>query len=450
MRHKKTLFIFRRDLRLHDNTALIKALEESEKVIPCFIFDPRQIGKNSYKSENCIQFMTESLQDLEKQFKTQKGKLYFFKGRAEDVVKKLVKKEKIEAVYVNKDYTQYSKKRDEAIRKGTPNFYSYDDYLLHAPEKTLKKDGKPYTIFTPYYKNASKIPVQKPAKNNHTNFYTGKINGEINGRISIQENENIHVHGGRENCKKILENIKQFENYETTHDFPSKQTTNLSAHNKFGTFSIREIYWKIHDKLGWYSPILRQLYWRDFFTQLAYYHPHVFGQSFHKKYDKIKWSYDKKKFRAWCEGKTGIPIVDAGMRQLNKTGFMHNRVRMIVAQFLTKDLHIDWRWGEKYFAQKLEDYDPCVNNGNWQWSASTGADAQPWFRIFNPWTQQKKFDPKCAYIKQWVEQLRNVDPFVIHILNTERIKGYPAPIANHEVERKNALVTYKSASKMPD
>jgi deoxyribodipyrimidine photo-lyase len=445
MKHKKTLFIFRRDLRLDDNTALIQALRESEKVIPCFIFDPRQTGRNSYKSENCLQFIIESLQDLEKQLNAQGGRLYLFKGIAENVVRKLVEKEKIDAVYVNRDYTPFSKRRDEVIKKNAPRFYSYDDYLLNAPEKTLKKDGKPYSIFTPYYKNASKIPVKKPIKNRNSNYHTRKINFEIKNHNGIikQANENIHVHGGRKNCLQILKNIDKLKNYETTHDYPSKQTTNLSAHNKIGTCSIREVYWKIHDKLGWQSPILRQLYWRDFFTQLAHYYPRVFGRSFNKKYDKIRWNYDKKKFKAWCEGKTGIPIVDAGMRQLNKTGFMHNRIRMIAAQFLTKDLHIDWRWGEKYFAKKLVDYDPCVNNGNWQWCASTGADAQPWFRIFNPWTQQKKFDPKCAYIKQWVEELRNIDPFVIHILNTERIKGYPAPIVNHEEERKKSLSIYK-------
>lgn len=194
--------------------------------------------------------------------------------------------------------------------------------------------------------------------------------------------------------------------------------------------------------------LIQQLFWRDFFTHVAYNSPYVFGEAFQQRFNNLNWSKSKKNFEAWCEGKTGFPIVDAGMRQMNKTGFMHNRPRMIVASFLTKDLHLNWLWGEKYFAQQLEDYDPCVNNGNWQWSASTGCDAQPYFRIFNPWTQQKKFDSDCTYIKEWVPELKNIDPKIIHSWHKEsspKIKGYPRPIVDHSEEQKLAKKFYKEA-----
>ncbi|MBW2969605.1 DNA photolyase family protein [Candidatus Woesearchaeota archaeon] len=429
---KKAVFIFRRDLRLEDNTGLIAALKENDKVIPCFIFDPRQVKNNPYKSENSIQFMIESLEDLEKQLKP--AKLYTFYGKTEQVIKKIVKKEKIETIYVNRDYTPFSKKRDKAINK-ICTLKQYDDYLLNAPEEVLKDDGKPYTIFTPYYKKATKKQVKKPAKNKHNNYYTKPIK-TYNYKKLVKKNPDIYVHGGRTNCLKLLKNLPQ--NYSNTHNYPAKDTTLLSAHNKFGTCSIREVYHTIKEKQGWHSPILRQLYWRDFFTQIVHHYPHVIGHSFRKKYEKIKWSYDKKKFKAWCQGKTGFPIVDAGMRQLNKTGFMHNRVRMIVAQFLTKDLHIDWKLGEKYFATKLVDYDPSVNNGNWQWSASTGCDAQPYFRIFNPWRQQIKFDYRCEYIKKYVAELKDTPFYIIHKASKQKIQGYPSPIVEHEIESKKA------------
>jgi len=435
---KKAVFIFRRDLRVEDNTALIAALSENDYVIPCFIFDPRQIKDNKYKSDNCVQFMIESLLDLEKQLKSAKGKLYYFYGKHEDVVKKLVASEKISCVYVNKDYTPYSKKRDNAIAK-IVELKQYDDCLLQSTEKTLKKDGEAYTIFTPYYKNASKIKVAKPVKNKYTNYWTSGIKNEKK-IIAIKKNPDIYVHGGRTECKKLLSELDKMKYYEQIHDYPSKETTKLSAHNKFGTCSIREIYFAICDKIGWHSPVIRQLHWRDFFTQLAYHYPKVFGQEYRYK---PKWEYDSGKFKKWCEGKTGFPIVDAGMRQLNTTGYMHNRVRMIVAQFLTKDLHIDWRWGEKYFATKLVDYDPCVNNGNWQWNASTGADAQPYFRIFNPWTQQMKFDKNCVYIKKWVSEISGYSAYEIHNHQIEHLKGYYAPMVEHSAEAKKAVKMFR-------
>lgn len=454
---KTSLFIFRRDLRLDDNTGLFEAVKTSDLVIPCFIFDPRQItSRNQYRSMNAIQFMIESLQDLEKQLKQRKGKLYLFKGEAEKVIKKCIKLLNINAIFCNEDYTPFNAQRDEAIKKiclqNKIPFFQLNDVLLTEPGEILTGSGTPYVKFTPFFKKALKKEIDKPKKLRSDNFYTKTIkfaeSTSIYKSILKKKNPTINIQGGRSNALTILKKLKNFKNYAQQRDFPAIATTYLSAHNKFGTVSIREVYHAIREKLGKNHMLIQQLFWRDFFTHVAYNFPFVFGQAFQQKYNNLSWSKSKKKFNAWCKGKTGFPIVDAGMRQMNKTGFMHNRVRMIVASFLTKDLHISWLWGEKYFAQQLEDYDPCVNNGNWQWSASTGCDAQPYFRIFNPWTQQKKYDSDCIYIKKWVKELQKVDPKIIHTWfkrSSPIIKGYPRPMLDHTVEQKKAKKFYKEA-----
>jgi deoxyribodipyrimidine photo-lyase len=255
------------------------------------------------------------------------------------------------------------------------------------------------------------------------------------------------VKGGHEEAISLLRKIKTLENYHEIRNIPAiNGTSKLSAHNKFGTLSIREVYSAIVHYFGQEHTLIKELYWRDFFTHIQFHFPHVLGHAFQKKFEHVKWSQNEKHFLSWCEGKTGFPIVDAGMRELNATGYMHNRVRMITACFLVKDLHIDWRWGEKYFAQKLVDYDPAVNNGNWQWAASTGCDAQPYFRIFNPWLQQKKFDPQCLYIKRWIPELVTVDVKTIHSLEKNRetiITNYPSPMINHDKERKITIQLYR-------
>jgi deoxyribodipyrimidine photo-lyase len=457
--YNNSLFIFRRDLRLDDNYALLAALEQSKFVIPIFIFDPRQISKtNQYRSMNCMQFMIESLQDLKKQLKKKNAHLYLFYGVAEKIIENLINEIPIDAVFINKDYTPFSLKRDEAIEKvcisSHINFHAMHDALLINPDEIKTGNGTPYTIFTPFFKKCMKeLDINKPQQNNCKNFYTKKIDlakkTTIYSKIVKVKNKDIFCHGGRTNGLKILKNIKKFKDYAKTHDFPSKSTTGLSPHHKFGTISIRESYHVIVKNLGASHLLIRQLYWRDFFTYVAYHSPFVFGQPYYEKYKNLWWENNKEKFRFWCQGKTGFPIIDAGMRQLNKTGFMHNRVRLIVSSFLIKDLHIDWQWGEKYFAQHLIDYDPALNNGNWQWSASTGCDAQPYFRIFNPWTQQKKFDPHCEYIKKWVPELKKIEPRVIHSWFNQKkeIKNYTVPIINHNNEAKYAKEIYKSCQK---
>lgn len=456
--YQKTVFIFRRDLRLDDNTALLAACKASKSVLACFIFDPQQVGKeNTYRSMNAIQFIIASLEDLDEQLKKKGGKLHLFYGNAPDVINKIIKDENIEALFCNKDYTPFSIKRDKEIadicKKAGIIFEQYDDALLNPPETVLTKSGTPYSIFTPYWKSALQHKVEKPTACRYTNFLSGNMSSSqsrsIFKKILPETNKQIAQKGGRTHALKKLKNLAEFKHYQKTRDIPALPTTELSAHIKFGTVSIREVYYALLEHIGRsaHEGLIRQLYWHDFYYQIAYHWPHVFGKPFKEQYNNINWHYSKKDFARWCEGTTGFPIVDAGMRQLNSTGYMHNRVRMIVASFLTKDLLIDWRWGEKYFAQQLVDYDPCVNNGNWQWASSTGCDPQPYFRIFNPWLQQKKFDPECIYIKTWVDELKDVDCKVIHnwFKDDSPELDYPRPMVDHSEQKEKALKMFKNA-----
>jgi deoxyribodipyrimidine photo-lyase len=400
--------------------------------------------------------MIESLEDLDDQLKEKGRKLYFFKGEVEEVVKTCFLKLGIEALIVNRDYTPYSIERDKKLAKICKAckilFYSFDDALLQPPEDTLKKDGTPYTVFTPYFRNALKQQIPPPAQSRQTNYFHGMIDfaeeKSILLKISPKNLPKERLIGGRSEALKILKKLSSFTDYDSLRDFPAESySTTLSPYLKFTVCSPREVYAAICHHLSSDHELIRALYWRDFFTAIAFFFPYIFKGAFRHKFDHLEWSNDQKAFQKWCQGITGIPIVDAGMRELNATGFMHNRVRMITASFLIKDLHIDWRWGEKYFAQTLIDYDPSVNNGNWQWVASTGCDAQPYFRIFNPWSQQKKFDPECIYIKKWIPELRNLSPKIIHAWDEEKYHDecpkYPAPIADHGKASKETLKRYK-------
>ena len=439
-------------MRLEDNTGLIFALHSSEFVIPAFIFTPEQIETNPFRSDHCLKFMIECLKDLENQLKEKRGKLFFFKGKPEAVVRKCIRELNIEALIVNRDYTPYSQQRDKTLEKTCKTshipFYSFDDALLHPPEETLKKDGKPYTIFTPYFRNASKLKVLPPTQNRGVNYFRGSIPFAKDQSVLPKLTVKNQLTGGRSEASKILKKLVAFSKYGKLRDFPAEDySTHLSPYLKFTVYSPREVYAAICRNLSPHHELIRSLYWRDFFTSIAFFFPYVFEGAFRSKFDKLKWSSNRKAFQHWCEGSTGFPIVDAGMREMNETGFMHNRVRMIAASFLIKDLHINWRWGEKYFAQTLLDYDPAVNNGNWQWVASTGCDAQPYFRIFNPWNQQKKFDPECAYIKKWIPELRDLPPKAIHAWYAEKWHTgctYPAPMTDHEKAAKDALAAYRS------
>ena len=449
-KYDRVLFIFRRDLRLEDNTGLLFALKQAKEVIPCFIFTPEQIDRNPYRSDFCLQFMMESLEDLNDSLKKRGSRLHLFFDHPETIVAQCAKS--VDAVVVNQDYTPYSLARDEKIKrvclKEGMDFHSFEDALLHPMAETLKGDENPYTIFTPYFRNASRLEVNQPAANKHRNFACIRMKFEEKESLleRILPKRFELMRGGRRAALKVLKNLGKFK------DYPAEEaTTHLSAHLKFTTCSVREAYYAIKEQLGIGSGLIRALYWRDFFTSIAWHFPEVFQGAFHSKFNKLSWNNDKKLFKLWCEGKTGFPIVDAGMRQMNATGFMHNRVRMITASFLVKDLHVDWRWGEKYFAKTLIDYDPAVNNGNWQWVASTGCDAQPYFRVFNPWSQQEKFDPECIYIKKWVPELRDLSSESIHHWYEEEhwleCPHYPSPIADHAKESKITLGRYRKAAK---
>jgi deoxyribodipyrimidine photo-lyase len=299
------------------------------------------------------------------------------------------------------------------------------------------------------------FPIPECAKLAGTHFNSKTLSSEqehetVFGEILKTSNPKLFRKGGRKEALKILNKISKLKNYGEDRDIPAKQgTSGLSAHHKFGTVSVRETFWAAREQFELTHPFISQLYWRDFFHHIAFHFPKVFGHAFQEKFEDVEWDEDEERFAAWCEGRTGFPIVDAAMRELNTTGYMHNRCRMIVASFLVKDLLLDWRKGERYFATQLVDYDPCVNNGSWQWAASTGCDAQPYFRIFNPWRQQIRFDPDAEYIKKWVPELKDVDPKTIHRLNEQRpliLQGYPRPIVNHRTMAEEAKSRYKQAS----
>lgn len=444
---KLSLFIFRRDLRLQDNTGLIEALNNSEEVVCIFIFNPEQISKtNEYRSLNSMQFMKNSLFELDEQLSKYNSRLFMFYGKLEGVLLKLKNELNIQAIFFNQDYTPFAKKRDKKIfdfcQKENLECLSFQDALLKGPEYMVKDDGKPYTVFTPFYKKNSQKQIPTPRDNNFKNYYKNVIPFSLETfpkEFNECQNEKLKVQGGRIEAWKILKKKTTIlKEYPAVRDVPSVDgTTTLSAHIKFGCVSVRELYEFFNLQFGEGNELVRQLFWRDFHYSIAYFFDYVFGRAFIKKYDDIVWENDENKFRAWKQGQTGFPIVDAGIRELNTTGYMHNRVRMIVASFLVKDLHIDWKWGEKYFATQLVDYDPVLNNGNWQWAASTGCDAQPYFRIFNPWLQQEKFDKHCHYIKNWVPELKSLEPKVIHNLYKPKpltLEKYPKPIVVHKDE----------------
>jgi len=452
--YQKALFIFRRDLRLCDNTGLIEAARASELVTPCFIVDPRQASEHPYFSSKAFGFMILSLEDLAQQLSDAGAPLSIFEGQAEHVITRLNKRRDYDAIFLNKDYTPFSKKRDAAIaaacQRGGVDFHYCSDALLHEPHEVVTSSRAPYTMFSHFLKKARTIPVRQVEGIIPNNFspYRATQAVSLEDTALAQVHTEQMVEAGRAKVLEVLANMEQFEDYESTREHPARaRTTRLSVHNKFGTCSIREVYHAVAGHFGPEHRLVAELYWRDFYYYIASYFPHVFGHAFHRKYDALSWSDDVAAFNAWCHGRTGFPIIDAGMRQLNETGFVHNRVRMLVASFLVKDLHIDWRWGERYFAQKLVDYDPAVNNGNWQWCASTGSDAQPYFRIFNPWVQQRKYDPDCEYVKTWLPELRGVPAAHIHSLSTPTTPvphGYPRTIVDHVKESRRSKELYET------
>jgi deoxyribodipyrimidine photo-lyase len=429
------IFWFRRDLRLYDNAGLYHALKGKNPVVPVFIFDKHILDDLEDKKDRRVEFIYSALEEIQQQLIEIGTSIEMYYGFPEDVYRTLLGKYKIEDVFTNCDYEQYAIDRDEAVtnllKENRIKFYSYKDQVIFEKDEIKKDDDTLYSIFTPYSRKW-KTTVNDfylksyPAEKYFHNFYK-------QAPVKIPSLADIGFEKSYEPfpAKQIRQDI--LEHYKERRDTPGMQgTSRLSVHLRFGTISIRPLARTAQQTSETY---LNELIWRDFYQMILWQFPHVRnGESCRKEFDRIQWRNNEKEFKAWCEGKTGYPIVDAGMRELNTTGFMHNRVRMITASFLTKHLLIDWRWGEAYFAKKLLDYDYASNNGGWQWAAGTGYDAAPYFRVFNPSLQTKKFDKDLQYIKKWVPELNSFD--------------YPKPIVEHDLARKRALDVYGKAVKI--
>jgi len=432
MKKEVAIFWFRRDLRLEDNAGLYYALKSGLEVLPLFIFDKNILEKLNNKSDKRVDFIYQTITS----FKSDLGKLgtdlMVKYGSPEEVWKNLINEFNIKEVYTNHDYEKYALERDATIKllcnQSGIGFFSYKDQCIFEKNEILSGSNEPYTVFTPY---------SKKWKASLTGFFikpypTEKYFGNFLKTGPLKMPELIEMGFQSTNLKYSLPILNQevVANYHNTRDIPSiERTSRLSVHLRFGTISIRKC---VQFALKYNETWLNELIWRDFYMNITANFPQInSGQSFKSKYDLIKWRNNEAEFEAWCNGKTGFPIVDAGMRELNITGFMHNRVRMIVASFLCKDLLIDWRWGEAYFAEKLLDFDFAANNGGWQWASGSGCDAAPYFRVFNPVEQTKKFDPNLSYIKKWVPEFQDF--------------SYPKPIVNHDFARKRALEVYKQA-----
>jgi deoxyribodipyrimidine photo-lyase len=408
------LFIFRRDFRIRDNTALNELATQCNEIHTIFIFTPEQIGAaNKFKSDRCVAFMIDCLEKLDKALHEKGGKLFTYHAHNVEIIEEFIKRCKIDIVGFNLDITPYARERDKSIMKLCESMRIKTccaaDYYLNEPGTIMRSNGEPYKKFTPYYNVAITKKFREP-KTTLAKF--ANTNSCEASRISLDSAKREFVKEGAQLEGKVNE---------------------LSAYIKFGFISIREAYkTKKND-----DEFVRKLIWRDFYANILYLFPSVLNKPMIEKYEKIKWSDDRSALRKWCEGKTGFPIVDAGMRELNSTGIINNRNRMIVASFLVKVLHINWLYGQQYFAKHLIDYDPASNNGNWQWIASTGVDSQPYFRMFNPWLQHKKFDKDCAYVKKWIPELSDVparDILKWHDKHSE-YNVYIAPIVDYDIQK---------------
>ena len=472
MVYKKSIFIFHRALRLDDNLGLLKALKDSDHVIPIFIFTPEQITtENKYRSINAIAFMIEGLKNLSESLHKLKSKLYIFYGKQHEILKNILESDTdIEAIYVNQDYTPYAIERENNLKRITESlgrhFESHEDYLLHPINTINTKAGTFYSVFTPFYQNAINlhVPIPKPLK--HNNFIRSKYGLEnettfehiIEEYLGSEDHPNLYeFKATREEALKRVKHIKYHKDYHDDRNNLFLETTKLSPYIKFGLISIREVYHKILKLYGINHDLIRQLYWREFYYGLSFNRQDILEQStsFRESYDSISWNQsakDKKLLQKWKRGETGYPTVDAGMRELNYTGYMHNRSRLITSNFLVKHLFIDWREGEKYFASKLIDYDPSVNNGNWQFTSGSGADSQPFFRMMNPWTQGLTHDFHCGYIKTWIPELNDVPDADIHDWQNKHHEynvSYPMPCKEYEFDKlkKESKKVYSKAFK---
>ncbi len=466
-KYDKSIMLHTRDLRIFDNRTIQKAYNQSRQVLHIFILNNHQLKPPHETLElntNAIEFMHNSLIDLNRQLESKQSKLIIMNWEIKNELKNLHKQFRFEAIYLSKDYSPYAIQREKEIKDLSTELQFEIDLtdehiLLDDISKYLKPTDKTmYSVFTPMYKNCLQYDVPKPLK---YEFETLIGENEIPETLkqktkkSLEKlqklyipNQDLLVKWWRKEVLEILSKISKYD-YLWLRNYPSlSKTTHLSAHHKFGIISMRESYyllsWIFREFKDW---VLRELFWHDFFVLIAKHYPRVFEWAFQEKYNSINWfdNYKDEKFIKWCRGETGYPIVDAWMRELNQTWYMHNRVRMIVSSFLTKHLQIHWMLWERYFASKLTDYDSCVNNWSWQWASSTWCDAQPYFRIFNPWFQQLKFDKNCEYIKKWIPELSQLEPKTIHNLETQYPSDlkYPKQIVNHKEAREKALKLFK-------
>lgn len=432
MERSTVLFWHRRDLRIEDNAGLFKALKSGFRVQPVFIFDTEILGKLRPDDQR-LHFIHQEITQLQAAYRTAGAELCVIAGNPVEKIPELVQKYQAAAVYTNRDYEPYALQRDKTIhaklQQSGIELIGAKDHVIFEKNEVVKPDGSPYTVFTPYMRRW---------KENYTDFYgssypvekyihalqTSDARCEIPSLKLLGFTERQWVDFPRREL-----NVSTVSRYHETRDIPAVLgTSRLSLHLRFGTVSIREL---VRKASGLNEKYLNELIWRDFYQMILFHFPHTVQSAFKPEYDRISWENNEAHFQAWCEGKTGFPLVDAGMRELNATGYMHNRVRMVTASFLTKHLLIDWRWGERYFAEKLLDFDLASNVGGWQWAAGCGCDAAPYFRVFNPTAQQQKFDPDYSYIRKWVPEFDS--------------NQYRRPIVDHAFARERVLRRYKEA-----
>ncbi|MDD4927783.1 MAG: deoxyribodipyrimidine photo-lyase [Gallionella sp.] len=468
--YSRTICWFRRDLRLHDHAALYHALKNSEAVHCVFVFDTDILDALPDKQDRRVEFIWHSLNELQARLQQLGGTLRVLHGKAQVLIPQLARELDVQAVFCNRDYEPEARLRDRTVKQalGDIAFHPYKDQVIFEESEILTGAGKPYSVFTPY-KNAWLKKLDSfylrayPTERYFSSFARGAATvlptlaslGFIPGKLDSA------YPVGESGAEKLFDDfIGRISQYHETRNFPSVQGVScLSAHLRFGTISIRSVASDAHHTEGTGAQTwLAELIWREFYQMLLFHHPHLAqGLTFKPQFNLIEFSDDQEKFAAWCEARTGYPLIDAAMRQLNQTGYMHNRLRMVAASFLVKDLHIDWRWGERYFAGHLLDFDLAANNGGWQWAASTGCDAQPWFRIFNPVTQSEKFDADGKFIRRYLPELALCPdkwihaPWLMPAAEQKRCgvmigRDYPSPVVDHATARIRTLAMYQAAS----
>ena len=470
---KRGLFIFHRDLRIVDNVGLTQACIECERVYTCFVFTPEQVtAKNKYKSDTAIQFMVESLDELSAEIHQKGGQLITLYGSHLACLRELIERIDADGVFYNKDYSPYAIKRDLELSNYCKSKQIYvsecSDYYLYEPGSVVAGSShKPFQKFTPFYHAVAglRVPACYPAYKRHydklarvatihtsiPSLFLRKHTGH-----DVEQKENMDnpwaMPGGRQHgLARLRRALKEQSHYSEERDQLTYETTGLSAYLKFGCVSVREVYHAMAKKYGSKSGFIRELIWRNFYAHVLFGYPETLksGHGYRDPSKHIQWRHSVRDFQRWKTGRTGFPVVDACMRQLNTTGYMHNRGRMIVANFLVKTLLLDWTLGEKYFAQRLRDYDPASNNGNWQSISGTGVDAKPFFRDMNPWIQSATFDSDAVFIKRWVPELRDVDPREIHkwdlFCGDDKHKGsaYPRPMVSYGEQKAKMLQMYR-------